>query len=279
LKKVGLHVRFERTLTELIKKAVRLELPFFQCFLTQRKTGKVFRFEEKDILAFLSMRRIYFEDLYLHASYLINLAQPERFRHPILNKEVDLAKRLEFSHIVLHPGAVRSIDEKKAGIESIARMLNYFCKKEKDIQFLLENTAFGQRAIGSDIEDFFQILEFLDKPETIGFCIDTVHAHVAGYDLISDEGYKQFMYLLEKTIGFERIKLIHLNETRQECRSYVDIHCCIGDKQAQLGDATLKRFIQNKRLACIPLLTELPIVAEEDERRIVTKIDTWILEE
>jgi len=276
LKKVGLHVRFERTLTELIKKAVRLELPFFQCFLTQRKTGKVFRFEEKDILAFLSMRRIYFEDLYLHASYLINLAQPERFRHPILNKEVDLAKRLEFSRIVLHPGAVRSIDEKKAGIESIARMLNYFCKKEKDIQFLLENTAFGQRAIGSDIEDFFQILEFLDKPETIGFCIDTVHAHVAGYDLISTKGYEQFIDVLQKKIGFDQIKLIHLNETREMRGSYLDVHCCVGDACAALGESALKRLLYDARLEHIPLLCEFPHVAEQEEERVLSRINRWL---
>jgi len=278
LRKVGLHQRITSNLTELIKKAVHLKLPCFQFFVTDRKTGKVINPTSQDLRTFLSYRWINFNNLYLHSSYLINLADIKRDYHPLLVRELRIAKMLECSHIVIHPGTVRTIDEKNEGIDAVARVMNYLIKREPDIQFLLENTAFGQLAIGSTIEDFHRLLTNINKPDKIGFCIDTVHAHVAGYDVVSEEGYSIFMTLLEKMIGLERIKLVHLNETRQERCSYCDVHCCIGEKGAQLKELSLKRFMGDKRLGAAEFLTELPEISEEDECRIMDILNTWMLQ-
>jgi len=278
LRKVGLHLRITGSLTELIDKAVRLELPFFQSFFTDRKTGTIVP-DEVDLRTFLLRRRIYFNNLYLHSSYFVNLADIDRKHHPLLLRELRLARKVEFTHMVIHPGTVRSAEDKEVGVDAVARIMNYLLKREHDIQFLLENTAYGQRAIGSAIEDFHLLLTKLDQPDRIGFCVDTVHAHVAGYDIVSEEGYGQFIDLLEKTVGLERVKLIHLNETCEERSSYTDIHCCIGEKQAVLGEASLKRFIRDKRFESIPILTELPVISEEDERRILGRINTWMFKE
>lgn len=278
MRKVGLHQRITSNLTELIKKAVRLELSCFQFFVTDRKTGKVINPTSEDLRTFLSYRWINFNNLYLHSSYFINLADIKRTYHPLLVRELRIAKMLECSHIVIHAGTVRTIDEKNEGIEAVARVMNYLIKREPDIQFLLENTAFGQLAIGSTIEDFHRLLTKVDQPDRIGFCIDTVHAHVAGYDIVSEESYSKFITELEKMIGLERIKLIHLNETRQEYRSYSDVHCCIGEKGAQLGELCLKRFMSDKRLGTAEFLTELPEIPEEDERRIMDILNTWMMQ-
>ena len=277
LKRVGLHVRIAENATKLIKKALHLEVPFFQCFLSNRKTGQRLISDDYDMQSFLSLRRIYFDDLYVHASYINNVADCNRTYHPCLISEIQLAKRLEFTHMILHSGTIRSHEDKKKGIDAVARSLNYVLRREHAIQFLLENTAYGNLAIGSNIEDFYDVMTKVDQPERVGFCIDTAHAHAAGYDIVSPSGYEQFVGLLEKKVGLNRIKLIHLNETRELCGSNLDVHCCIGDKQGLLGETTLGRFIHDKRFATIPILIELPVISEEDERRILQKVNSWLL--
>jgi deoxyribonuclease IV len=273
LKRVGLHQRITTNLTELIQKAIRLKLPLFQFFVTDKKTGQVLKPRSEDVQSFLSYRRAYFNNLYLHSSYFINLADPERSYHPLLQRELRLAKKLECSHIILHAGAVRSIEEKRSGIDAVARMMNLLFKRESNIQFLLENSAFGPLSIGSDIKDFSQILNSINYPEKIGFCIDTVHAHVSGYDIVSKKGYLEFINFLEEAVGLERIKLIHLNETEKMCGSCCDIHCCIGDSEAQIGETALIRFMSDKRLISAELLSELPAISEENEQRILERLN------
>lgn len=276
MRKIGLHLGITSTLNDLIQRAIGFELPFFQCFFTGRKTGKIMVPGDQDVREFLSLRRIYFNKLYAHASYLINLASIDCRYHPLLSKEIELAQRLEFTHMVIHPGAVKKIEDKSASIDAIVRVINYLLKKERSIQFLLENSAYGERAIGSNIEDFQLLLTRLDQPERIGFCIDTAHVHVAGYDIISSQGYEQFIKLLERTIGLEKIKLIHLNGTQELCGSCVDRHSYIGDEQAILSEAGLKRFVHDERLINIPMLTEPPAIAENDERRMLVKVNEWL---
>ena len=272
---IGLHLRMPGTFAELIRRALQLELPFFQCFFTDRKTGRVISPESSDVRSFLQVRRVYFNNLYVHASFFINLAAVDRRRHPILSKEIELAKQLEFTHMVIHPGTVRKSEEKEKGIDAIARTINYLTRHEHDIQILLENTAYGALSIGSIIEDFHILLTKLDQPDRIGFCIDTAHAHLAGYDIISSQGYEHFLLLLEKVIGLKNITLIHLNETCKACGSHVDIHGCVGDKYAVLGDNSLKRFTRDERFKEVPMLLELPAMSMEDEQRIIKKVNTW----
>ncbi len=232
--------------------------------------------DDQDVREFLSLRRIYFNKLYVHSSYFINLASIDRRYHPLLSKEIVLAKRLEFTHMVIHPGAVKKVEDKSAGIDAVVRIINYLLRKERSIQFLLENSAHGELAIGSNIEDFQQLLTKLDQPDRIGFCIDTAHVHAAGYDILSCKGYEQFIKLLEKTIGLEKIKLIHLNGTQELCGSCVDMHSYIGDEHAILSEFGLKRFVHDKRLINIPILTEPPAIAENDERRMLVKVNEWL---
>lgn len=276
MKKVGLHLRVDNYLTELAKKAVRLKLPFFQFFVTDRKTGRVINPKRLDLQNFLAYRSIYFSNLYIHASYFINLADVKRNYHPLLARELRLAKTLECTHIVLHSGTVRNNAERDAGIDAVARIINNAISREKTIQFLLENTANGKLAIGSQIEDFGKLLLKIDKPERVDFCIDTVHAHVAGYDLVSASGYSAFINLLKKEVGLEKIKLVHLNETRQSIGSYRDIHSFIGEKGAQLGKHSLKRFVKDERLKNTEFLMEMPVEAEVDQRRMLDLVKCWI---
>src|SRR5262245_31529249 len=111
-KRIGLHVRLNNSIVSMMQQAIRMELPFFQCFLLSLATNKLVRPSEQEVREFLALKRDHFTTLYLHGSYWINLASLENNGYNILRKELALAKRLEFTHMILHPGFAKGACEK-----------------------------------------------------------------------------------------------------------------------------------------------------------------------
>lgn len=271
--RVGVHIRMRSSLHELLQRVESLDLPFFQCFFVPQETGKLIQITESEVSDFLKIRRAYFDDLYCHASYWVNLASLGNNGYPQLRREVILAKQLEFTHLVLHAGTAKGAMHRSEGIDALAMALNNLFKRERDITVLLENTCHTNLAVGSDILDFQQLLEKIDRPERIGFCIDTAHAYSYGYDVSNAEGQDSFIGLLDATIGIERIKLIHLNDTVEKLGSFIDRHSIIG--QGNIGEDALKRFALHPALQHIPLLMELPELSVDQELQILEKVRKW----
>jgi apurinic endonuclease APN1 len=271
--RVGAHIRMRSRLQELIERAEALDLPFFQCFFVPQETGKLIQIISDDVRQFLRFRRARFDDLYCHASYWVNLSSLGNNGYPQLCREIFFAKRLEFTHFVLHAGTARGALHKNEGIDALARSLNNLFARERDIIILLENTCHSNLAVGSDISDFKLLLERLDRPERIGFCIDTAHAYSYGYDVASAEGQTDFINLLDKIIGIERIKLIHLNDTAEKLGSFIDRHAVIGE--GSIGETALKNFALHPLLQHIPLLIESPELSVERELAVLEMIRKW----
>ena len=263
----------QESLADVIKRADYLELPFFQCFFVVQESGKLVNVTDEEVQAFVAARRARFNDLFCHISYWVNLASLGNNGMPQLRREIMLAKRLEFTHFVLHAGTAKGATEKSQGIDALARALNNLFKRERNITILLENTCHANLAIGSDIRDFKQLLEKLDRPERVGFCIDTAHAYSYGYDISNSKGRDEFIALLDSTIGIDRIKLIHLNDTVETLGSYIDRHVIIG--QGRIGKQALKDFVMHPQLQHIPLILELPDVSVEEELAIVDTVRQW----
>jgi deoxyribonuclease-4 len=191
----------------------------------------------------------------------------------VLQRELELAKRLEFTHMILHSGSTKGVKFREEGITIIANVLNRVLKRENDITIVLENTAHGGMAVGSDLHDFSRLLAKLDQPDKVKFCIDTAHAYAYGYDLATQKGQADFINVLEKTIGVSRIALIHLNDTGEKLGSRIDRHSILGE--GLLGDDALKSFIFHPKLQDIPVLMELPVVSEEIELEMLRKVRSW----
>lgn len=257
----------------MAQQAIRMELPFFQCFLLLLATNKLVAPSAQEIREFIALRRDHFDALYLHGSYWINLASLENNGYHMLRKELALAKRLEFTHLVLHPGSAKGAREKSEGIDALARMLNRLLFYEHDIKIILENTAHGNLSVGSDLLDFQQLLQKLDQPERISFCIDTSHAHAFGYDIVDIDKQAAFVDLLDELVSLERIVLIHLNDTKEKRGALIDRHDVLG--QGRLGDAALRHFIMQPRIAHIPVLMELPALPESEELALLRKVVGW----
>jgi apurinic endonuclease APN1 len=261
-------VRCNQSLIELIEKAVRLELPIFQCFLRQQ-SGKMVQAPEQEIALFRAACRN-LSKRFVHASYRINLADPTTTHHPALKQELYWTRKLHFNHIVLHPGSAASCS---SGIDALARTLNTLTASTKGIQFVLENVAFAAPSIGGSLEDLQAIRSKLDKPECVGFCIDTAHAHAFGYNLATPAGRKEFINLLGTTIGYESIALIHINDTESSLGAQHDIHCRLG--AGTLGIEALKEFSLDTRLQHIPLILELPAIEESEEKEDLAIARSW----
>lgn len=271
--RVGVHIRIRSSLHKLLQRAAVLDLPFFQCFFVPQATGKLIQVTDDEIHEFLKFRRARFDDLYCHASYWVNLSSLGNNGYPQLRREIIFAKQLEFTHFVLHAGTAKGAIHRSEGIDALACALNDLFKRERDITVLLENTCHSKLAVGSDILDFKQLLEKLDRPERIGFCIDTAHAYSFGYDVSNVEGQESFISLLDATIGIERIKLIHLNDTVEQLGSFIDRHGIVG--QGNIGEEALKRFAMHSSLQHIPLLMELPELSVQQELLILEKVRSW----
>ncbi len=270
-RKIGLHLRLTKTINDLAERAAELQLPIFQCFFIHQTTNQFATVSDEEIAQFLKQWRKKFDQLYLHGSYWINLASASTSNR-ILMRELELAKKLEFTHIIMHPGSARKTGKKADGIAAIARKLNGILKTETDITMVLENTAHAGHSIGGDLHDFLLLRERLDHPEKIKFCIDTAHAYSYGYDITQQKSQEHFINLIQKCVGFENVALLHMNDIKQECCSRIDRHEIIGE--GKLGPI-LPEFINRDELKQIPIIMELPVMDPKEEEKILEMVRSW----
>lgn len=257
----------------MIEKAVLLELTIFQCFLLSQITGRLLPLADEDVNRYLAIRRTHFKDLFVHGSYRINLAGVNDANHFSLRRELEMAKRLEFTHMVVHPGAAIGVHDKQEGIRVMAQLLNKLVRYEHDIKIVLENGAHGNKVVGSDLQDFAFLRTLLEYPEKILYCIDTAHAHSYGYRLDDELSRNAFIDIIDQAVGLENVVLLHVNDTQEPLGSQRDKHEVVG--KGVIGDETLKSWMLNPRLAHIPSILELPEISQEEEKNILAKIRSW----
>jgi deoxyribonuclease-4 len=196
-----------------------------------------------------------------HSSYLINLASPDKalWRKSLdaFVTELQRAERLGIPYVVLHPGA-HTTGSERAGLRQVVRALNEVHRQTRGLRAmcLLENTAGQGTCLGWRLEQLAAILDAVRCPERLGVCFDTCHAFAAGYGLAAQSEYRQTMRALQQLVGFERIKAIHLNDSKRERGSRVDRHEHIG--RGQIGAEGFRRVLADRRLRGIPMYLETP---------------------
>lgn len=274
MRHVGLHVRLNGSVEDLVARMREIGLSTFQCFLVEQSSGKLVKFSEHDraiIHAYIQENTV---ATFAHSSYLVNPARDVPLSaHYAFKRELVLAKQLGFSHVVLHPGSFDKTKNRKDGIELLARFVNTVMRNEPLLRLVLENIAFANHSLGGDLEDFRTLLEKIDKPDKLAFCIDTAHAHAYGYDVITQSGQQEFVRLLDATIGLHRIVLIHLNDTQEARGSRIDKHAVMGE--GVIGHVALQAFALHPELRHIPLLMELPVLDWHAERAILEVVRNW----
>ncbi|MGE0010080.1 MAG: deoxyribonuclease IV [Candidatus Babeliales bacterium] len=272
MRTVGLHLRIDRSLTHTAQFAQAMGMRSFQCFISLHASGKSFLPDYEDIHAFNQMRS-QFDNLFLHASYFINPASCTRTYHPILEQEIHIARQLNIPYLILHPGMALHKDQINDGIDALARVIDTIHNAQDQVSIVIENTAQDARAVGSKFEHLKLLLERLDDPDRVRFCIDTAHAYAYGYDISNPQAHEALLDLLDATIGIDRIVVIHLNDTLKPLASFIDEHTNLGD--GLIGLQALQAFVNNKRLSHIPLILELPVLSDVEYRGILKLVNNW----
>jgi deoxyribonuclease IV len=196
-----------------------------------------------------------------HASYLINLAAtaPALRRQSLeaMGDEIDRAEALGLFGVVLHPGCYTSGTE-AAGLTAIAAGLRELLRPRRRgrTMVILEHTAGQGTSLGASFEQLSSILAQTDGHRRIGVCLDTCHLLASGYDIASPDGYKSTFEQFSRLIGFDRLKVFHLNDSKKPLGSRVDRHEHIGE--GCLGLEPFRRIVNDPRFAHLPMLLETP---------------------
>ena len=199
-----------------------------------------------------------------HASYLINLAAPDdalrRRSGTALGEELDRAEALGLLGVVLHPGSYTTTTEEE-GLARIADGIARVLADRPDQQtlLLLEHTAGQGTNLGHTFEQLGTIITEVERAGTatrIGVCLDTCHLLAAGYDLGSDTGYADTMRQLEDAVRLDRLRALHLNDSKTPLGSRVDRHTHIGS--GHVGISAFRRLLTDPRLEDLPMVLETP---------------------
>ena len=211
-----------------------------------------------------------------HDAYLINLASPKtgawEKSKAALHDELLRCAQLGITDLVMHPGAHlgTGIDNGLARIRAAFR--DILGQSPPDVRLLLENTAGQGSYLGGEFAHLAALLEEFDETR-FGVCFDTCHAHTAGYNLATAEGYAQTMAEFDRLIGLDRIKAFHLNDSLKPCGSRVDRHAHIG--QGTIGRTGFACLMQDRRFVEIPMILETP----KGERGDMDRINLALLRE
>jgi deoxyribonuclease IV len=208
-----------------------------------------------------------------HSAYLINLAAPddalyEKSIQAFLD-ELQRCELLGIPYLVVHPGAHMGAGEEH-GLKRIAAAIDRMHRDSPTVQaaIVLEVTAGQGTALAYQFEHFVAILDQVDEPDRLGFCLDTCHLLAAGYDFRTREGYEQMMQAWGDLVGIERIRVIHLNDSKKELGSRVDRHEHIG--QGHIGTKGFEFLLNDRRLAAVPMILETPKDDNADVRNLAT---------
>lgn len=215
----------------------------------------------------------------IHASYLINMcSQTENFRENSIvafRGEVERALALGAEYLVLHPGSWRGLTRDEGlrlAAQSIERAIDGLPWQEANFRILIENTAGAEFSLGGKLEQVAELVECLRPCAPVGVCLDTCHVHVAGYDIVSEDGYMETMLLVRDTMGFEAVKVWHCNDAKAAFGSKLDRHEHIGE--GTIGPAAFKRMLHDDRFAHCAFIAETPVDSPGDEARNVGVLRT-----
>lgn len=270
MRRLGVHTSIAGGVHLSLERARELGCNTIQFFSHNPRAWRVGELQKESIARFGELRISYdIDPVFIHTSYLINLASAStdvRERSVLLLiREMDNADALNADYVVLHTGSA-SGDDEEVGRGRAVEALRAVCRvKSWKAKLLLENTAGERGDISSGIGDLAEIIEKTDSLLIGGICLDTCHAFQAGYEISKKAGVSAMAAEIERLFGCDRVKLIHLNDSKRAFNSRVDRHEHIG--AGSIGEAGLERFINHPSFRNIPLVLETPKKSEDDDPR------------
>lgn len=255
---IGAHLSASKGYTAMLKQAQEIGANTFQFFTRNPRGGSAKAIDQKDVDTFLElMKSENFPVILAHAPYTLNCcsAKPET-REFALNTFADDLMRMEYTPGQLynfHPGSHVGQGE-EVGIEQIAEILNKVLFPEMTTTVLLETMAGKGTEIGRNFEELRSIIDRVELSDKMGVCLDTCHIHDGGYDIVND--LDGVLEAFDKVIGLDRLKAIHLNDSKNPLATHKDRHEKIGE--GYIGLDAFERIINHPSLKNLPFFLETP---------------------
>lgn len=256
--KIGCHLSASKGYLAMGKDALSIDANTFQFFSRNPRGGSVKALDEKDIAAFLALAKERgISKLLAHAPYTLNAcAEKPNLRVFARETMADDIRRLEYlpgNMYNFHPGSHVG-QGLETGIELISAQLNEVLFPEQTTMVLLETMAGKGSEVGGKFEELRAIIDQVMLSDKLGVCLDTCHIYDAGYDIVND--LDGVLAEFDRVIGLERLRAIHLNDSKNPYSSHKDRHETIGN--GSLGLETFQMIINHPRLRELPFYLETP---------------------
>ncbi|MGL5647226.1 MAG: deoxyribonuclease IV [Clostridium sp.] len=255
---IGCHLSTTNGFEHMGKEAISIGANTFQFFTRNPRGGKAKAIVQADVDGLLKiMKENNFSQILAHAPYTLNACSgTESTREFAIQTMRDDLERMEYlpgNLYNFHPGShVKQGVE--VGINYIVNMLNEVIKEDQNTTVLLETMAGKGTEIGRNFEEIAEIISRVNLKDKMGVCLDTCHIHDGGYDIVND--LDGVLDQFDKIIGLDRLKAIHLNDSKNIVNSHKDRHEKIGE--GEIGLEAIEKIINNKRLKGIPFFLETP---------------------
>ena len=255
---LGCHLSAAKGFLAMGKEAVKAGANTFQFFTRNPRGGRAKEIDPKDVEAFLALEKEHaFGPIVAHAPYTMNVCSADEktreFGNGLLRDDLARMEYVPGNYYNLHPGSHvgQGVDE---GIRLICEAINAALKPEQTTAVLLETMAGKGSEVGGRFEEIRRILDGIELKEKMGVCLDTCHVSDAGYDVIGD--FDGVLREFDRVVGLDRLKAIHLNDSKNPPGSHKDRHEKIGG--GDIGFAAIMRVVNHPALRGLPFVLETP---------------------
>lgn len=257
----GAHLSIAGGLHNALLQAEKYGMETLQCFTKNQQQWRCSPLGGEAIEQWSThCARLKFSHTVSHDSYLINLASPDTALREksidLFTEEVTRCVLLGIPYLVTHPGAHMG-DGEEVGLRRVAEALDQVHARVNGAAVItcLEITAGQGTSLGYRLEHLAEIISRVSAPDRLGVCLDTAHLFAAGYDFRGRK-YAKFRKELDATVGAQRVKVLHLNDSKKNLGSRVDRHDHIG--RGKIGLSGFRPFVRDKAFASVPKILETP---------------------
>ena len=281
-KRIGIHLGTAGGASNAVEKAREIGANTFQIFSSSPRMWRAPKVDPAQATHMKELRaKLNVGPLVIHTSYLVNVcSQTDEIRDKSIaafRGEIERALAFGAEYLVLHPGSWKGLtrgEGLKLAADSITRAIDGLPWQGTGFHILIENTAGAEFSLGGSFEQVAELVHRLRTTAPVNVCLDTCHTHVAGYDLVTTEGYEETMRQVGATVGFEAVRVWHCNDAKAERGSKLDRHEHIG--QGTMGEEPFRRLLNDQRFAHAAFIAETPVDEPGDEERNVRVLKSLV---
>ncbi len=274
-KRIGIHLGTAGGASNAVERAREIGANTFQIFSSSPRMWRAPKVDPAQAERMKALRAaLDVGPLVIHTSYLVNVcSQTEEIREKSIaafRGEVERALTFGAEYLVLHPGSWKGLTRDqglKLAADSITRAIDGLPWQGTPFHILIENTAGAEFSLGGSFEQVAELVARLKSTAPVAVCLDTCHTHVAGYDLLTPEGYEETIRQAASTVTLEAVRVWHMNDAKAERGSKLDRHEHIG--QGTMGVEPFRRLLNDPRFAHAAFIAETPVDEPGDEERNV----------